>query len=176
MSLNRSSLKKSMIVIPRPSHSFCSVETVVLLLRPPTTLFTVDCVTPLIVLSLLIVRSRSAHNCYIRSLTASPIVILLVSSQEPIHRNLQNICQRVQLNIRHGPLLTFQQRQRRCADFNSGSLQFGQQLVLLHTQREPRLCDAGTDYITISSWEFPSFHIITPMHTKYMCIGACYIW
>lgn len=51
------------------------VDTVVLRLRPLTILLTVDCVTPLILLSLLKEIPRSWHSCIIRCLTASPIVV-----------------------------------------------------------------------------------------------------
>ncbi len=47
-----------------PSQSFLIVETVVLLLRPLMILFTVDCVTPLIVHSLLIDNPRSSQERY----------------------------------------------------------------------------------------------------------------
>ena len=72
---NISERKKSSIVIPNPSHSFWIVETVVLLFLPPIMLLRVDCVTPLIVASLLTVIFRSLHNSTIRSFTAFPIVI-----------------------------------------------------------------------------------------------------
>ena len=78
-STNRSELKKSMIVMPRPSQSFLMVATVVLLLRPLTMLFTVDCVTPLLVHSALMEISRSWQRLIIRCRTASPIVIAIPS-------------------------------------------------------------------------------------------------
>lgn len=62
--------KKFSMVIPSPSHSFLTVDIVVLLFRPLTMLFSVDWVTPLIELSLLMEISRSRHNSKIRSLTA----------------------------------------------------------------------------------------------------------
>ena len=63
---------KNWIVMSQPSHSFLMVEIVALLLRPLTILLTVDCVTPLILHSLLMEISRSWHNSTILSLTASP--------------------------------------------------------------------------------------------------------
>ena len=60
--LNRSDLKKSSIGMSRPSQSFLIVEIVTLLFLPLTMLFTVDCVTPLIVQSLLIEISRSRQS------------------------------------------------------------------------------------------------------------------
>ena len=70
---NSSELKKSPIEIPRPSHIFFIVVTVVLWLRLLTILFTVDCVTPLKRHNLLIDKLRSRHNSKILALTASPI-------------------------------------------------------------------------------------------------------
>lgn len=69
---NRSQWKKSSNVMLRPSQSFCSVETVTLWFRPLIMLFTVDCVTPLRVHSLLRDRFLSWHNSKIRILTAWP--------------------------------------------------------------------------------------------------------
>ena len=63
-----------MMEISKPSHNFLMVEIVVLWLRPLTMLFSVDCVTPLIVLSLFTVIPLAWHNPVILSLTASPIV------------------------------------------------------------------------------------------------------
>jgi len=61
----------------QPSHSFLMVEIVALLLRPLTILLllTIDCVTPLILHSLLMEISRSRHNSAILPLTASPSFI-----------------------------------------------------------------------------------------------------
>ena len=56
---NKSEWKNSSIVIPRPSHNFLIVDTVALLFLPLTMLFTVDCVTPLMLLNLLMEISRS---------------------------------------------------------------------------------------------------------------------
>ena len=71
----RAEWKKSLISVSRPSQSFLMVETVTLLLRPLTMLFTVDCVTPLMEQSLLTDRFRSTHNSKMRSFAAVPIVI-----------------------------------------------------------------------------------------------------
>lgn len=60
------------MVMPRPSQSFFMVEIVVLRLRPLTMLLTVDCVTPLRLLSLFMVMFRSWHNSKILAFTASP--------------------------------------------------------------------------------------------------------
>lgn len=76
---NSSELKKSSIVIPRPSQSFLIVETVALRFRPLMMLFTVDWVTPLMLQSLLMEISRSLHNSKIRSLTASPMFMGITS-------------------------------------------------------------------------------------------------
>ena len=65
--------KNSQRVISRPSQSFLTVETVVLRFRPLIILFTVDCVTPLMVHRLFIVICRSLHSSNILLLTASPI-------------------------------------------------------------------------------------------------------
>ena len=73
--LKMSQLKKSIIVMLRPSHSFFTVETVALLFLPLVMLLIVDCVTPLIVPSLLTVISLSRHSSIIRSFTALPMVI-----------------------------------------------------------------------------------------------------
>ncbi len=70
---NNSELKNSSIEIPRPSHNFFIVVTVVLWLRPLTMLFTVDCVTPLKRHNLLIDKLRSRHKSKILALTASPM-------------------------------------------------------------------------------------------------------
>ena len=61
-SANSSEWKNSSIVIPNPSQSFLIVDIVALLFLPLTMLFTVDCVTPLMPLSLLIEILRSWHN------------------------------------------------------------------------------------------------------------------
>ena len=73
--LKYSVLKNSAIVIPSPSHNFFIVATVALLLRLLTILLTVDCVTPLIVASLLIVMLLLWQSSRMRFLTASPVVI-----------------------------------------------------------------------------------------------------
>lgn len=72
-SLNKSEWKNSSIVIPRPSHSFLMVETVALRFRPLMMLLTVDCVTPLMLHSLLMEMFCSWHSSRMRSLTASPM-------------------------------------------------------------------------------------------------------
>ena len=61
------------------------VDTVALLFLPLTMLFTVDCVTPLIVHSLLIEISFSRHSSMIRSLTASPIFMDAFSSKDLVN-------------------------------------------------------------------------------------------
>ena len=55
------------------AYLFLIVEIVVLLFRPLVILFSVDCVTPLIVANLLIVISFDLHNSIILNRTASPI-------------------------------------------------------------------------------------------------------
>lgn len=72
---NKSESKKSKIVISSPSQSFLIVATVVLLLRPLTILFTVDCVTPLRLDRALMEIFRSWHKPKILCRTASPTVI-----------------------------------------------------------------------------------------------------
>ena len=72
-SRNKSESKNCSMVIPKPSQSFLMVEMVALRLRPLTMLLTVDWVTPLMVLSLLMEIFFSRHSSRIRSLTASPI-------------------------------------------------------------------------------------------------------
>lgn len=57
-----------------PSQIFLMVETVVLLLRPLIILLKVDCVTPLMVHSMLIVIPLVSHISIMRCLTAEPIV------------------------------------------------------------------------------------------------------
>lgn len=74
ISENKSDWKNSVIVIPKPSQSFWIVATVVLLLRPLTILFTVDCVTPLLMERALIEISRSWQSPIILCRTASPIL------------------------------------------------------------------------------------------------------
>lgn len=64
-----------MMVMPNPSQSFWIVETVVLLLRPLTMLFTVDWVTPLLVHKALIEMSCFWHSSIILWRTASPTVM-----------------------------------------------------------------------------------------------------
>ena len=63
-------------------------EIVVLRLRPLTILFTVDWVTPLILLKRLMEISRSRHSSRIRSLTASPIFMGTTS----LHMKMIPIC------------------------------------------------------------------------------------
>lgn len=65
----------------RPSQIFLMVEMVVLLLRPPTILFKVDWVSPLIVANLLTVMLFSVHSSRMRSLTASPMDKFITSKQ-----------------------------------------------------------------------------------------------
>jgi len=59
-----------------PSQIFCTVDTVVPLFRPHTILFSVDCVIPEIIASLLTVIFFSRQSSKILSLVASPIVII----------------------------------------------------------------------------------------------------
>ncbi len=66
-------LKKSTMVMLRPSQIFLMVDTVALLLRPLTILFSVDWVTPLMVASLFIVMLFSLHSSIILFFVASPI-------------------------------------------------------------------------------------------------------
>ena len=61
-------------MIPRPSQSFLIVEIVVLLFLPLIRLLTVDCVTPLMMQSLLMEISLSEQSSSILFLVASPIV------------------------------------------------------------------------------------------------------
>ena len=70
-----SDAKKSFIDISKPSHSFFNVETVTLLFLPLTILLRVDCVTPDMIASLLIVISLELHSSIILNLQASPIFI-----------------------------------------------------------------------------------------------------
>lgn len=55
-------MKKSRIVISKPSHNFLIVDTVGFLVMPLTISLTVDWVTPEISLALLIVMFLSSHN------------------------------------------------------------------------------------------------------------------
>lgn len=89
ISQNKSDWKNSVIVMSKPSQSFWIVATVVLLLRPLTILFTVDCVTPLLMERALIEISRSWQSPIILCRTASPILMLL-------HLFFCNIKERVQ--------------------------------------------------------------------------------
>ena len=61
--------------MPNPSQNFWIVETVVLLLRPLTMLFTVDCFTPLLVHKALIEMSCFWHISTILWRIASPTVM-----------------------------------------------------------------------------------------------------
>ena len=74
--------KNSSMVIPKPSHSLWMVATVGLWFRPDMTLFTVDCVTPLRVHSLLIVMFLSWQSCIILAVTASPTVMIDTSNRK----------------------------------------------------------------------------------------------
>jgi hypothetical protein len=68
--VNRSLLKKSLILIPSPSHNFLIVTIPALYVVPFTISFTVDCVTPEILLRALMVKFLSMHNSSIRLITA----------------------------------------------------------------------------------------------------------
>lgn len=78
-SWKRSELKKSSMLMPSPSQSFLTVDTVALWFLPLTILFTVDWVTPLMLLSLLTEIFFSLQSSKIRSLTASPISMGITS-------------------------------------------------------------------------------------------------
>ena len=63
------------MLISNPSHSFWIVATPALFVLPFTMSLTVDCVTPEIMLTLLMVMLRYAQSSYSRFTTASEIVM-----------------------------------------------------------------------------------------------------
>ena len=85
---------------------------------------------------------------------------------------MQDLRQRDQLQIGHGPLLSLEQRQRGDAHINPGKLQLGQQVNLFHSLRQPRLRDACADEIAVAQRQLSDFHENTPNATNYMSIGG----
>ena len=77
--------------------------------------------------------------------------LLILPAQQPIHGHLEDIRKSVEFNVGDGTLLSLQQRKRGRAHVNAGSLQLGQQLVLLHVLGEAGLGNTRPDDVAISA-------------------------
>ena len=94
--------------MPKPSQIFLTVEVVVLLFRPLTMLFSVDCVIPQTVESLLMVKPRSSQRSRIRwmiaffNVMATPLLPIRVAILQQILdfavQDIADLCNKIQIN------------------------------------------------------------------------------
>ena len=86
-------------------------------------------------------------------------------AQQPVHRDVEGVGQGAQLKVGDGTLLPLQKGEGGGADVDTGGLELGQQLDLLHPQPQPGLGHPLSHQVAVTQLQFSRSHIHPPFFT-----------